>query len=330
MSRPFGSVFADKMATSWYREGAWSPMKLSQIEPMVLHPGAHALHYGSACFEGLKAYRSPGGGAHLFRVDRHAERLRRSAELLCLPAPAQQVIEDMIAAVVEANRASIPAFPGALYMRPTLIGTQANIGSATRPTEEACLFVIASPVGSYFESGERPLRLLVDDEHMRSTPEFGQAKTGGNYAAALRVTVDAKKRWEADQVLFCPGGKVQETGAANFMLIDAQRVVTKDLDGSILRGVTRDSLLRIARDLGYVVEERDVSVQELLETAPRSEAALSGTAAVLTSVGTLVYRGRDYPVGDGGVGAHTRRLRLALNDIQSAQGEDRYGWIRRL
>jgi branched-chain amino acid aminotransferase len=286
------------------------------------------LHYGSACFEGLKAYRQANGQVHLFRVDKHVERMRQSAELLCLPAPEAGFIESMIEAVVAASREIVPEFPGALYLRPVLIGTQANIGSATKPAEEACLYVIASPVGSYFGEDERPLRLLVGDRHMRSTPEFGRAKTGGNYAAALRFTVEAKKRWQADQVLFCPGGDVQETGAANFLLIDDRRVLTKKLDGSILQGVTRDSLLRLARDFGYEVEERDFHIPELLERASSGEAALSGTAAVLTSVGTLIHDGREYRVGDGKVGQNVRRLRAALNAIQCGEAEDRYGWRR--
>jgi branched-chain amino acid aminotransferase len=328
MSQPFGSAFAETMAISWYRDQSWSGMALQKMQPMALHPGAHALHYGSECFEGLKAYRGKNGGVHLFRVDRHVARLRRSADLLCLPVPEASFIESMIEAVVDASRNSIPAFPGSLYMRPVLIGTQGNIGSATKPTEEACLYVIASPVGNYFEQGERPLRLLVGDGQMRSTPEFGCAKTGGNYAAALRFTTDAKKRWQADQVLFCPAGDVQETGAANFLMIDDRRVLTKNLDGSILEGVTRDSLLRLARDLGYEIEERSFQIPELLERAAVSEAALSGTAAVLTSVGTLIHQGREHPVGDGKAGANVRKLRALLNSIQSGEAEDRYGWRR--
>jgi branched-chain amino acid aminotransferase len=303
-------------------------MTVQPVEPLALHPGAHALHYGSACFEGLKAYRRPGGGVHLFRVDRHVERLRQSADQLCIPVPDAGFIEQMIVAVVDACRDAVPAAPGSLYLRPVLIGTHANIGSATKPTEEACLYVIASPVGSYFEQGGRALRVLVSDRHMRSTPEFGRVKTGGNYAAALRPTVEAKKRWQADQVLFCPGGDVQETGAANFLLLDDRRILTRKLDGAILPGVTRDSLLRLARDLGYLVEERLFQVAELLEWAARGEAALSGTAAVLTSVGTLVYEGREYPVGDGGAGPNVRKLRAALTAIQSGEAEDRYGWCR--
>jgi branched-chain amino acid aminotransferase len=328
VSKPFGSVFGDQMAISWYRNGTWSRMTVQPVQPLSLHPGAHVLHYGSACFEGLKAYRQADGRLHLFRVDKHVERMRASAELLCLPAPEAGFIESMIEAVVDASREIVPEFPGALYLRPVLIGTQANIGSATKPSDEACLYVIASPVGSYFEQGERPLRLLVGDRHMRSTPDFGRAKTGGNYAAALRFTMDAKKRWQADQVLFCPGGDVQETGAANFLLIDDQRILTKRLDGSILQGVTRDSLLRLARDSGYDVEERDYRVPELLERASSGEAALSGTAAVLTSVGTLIFDGREYRVGDGKVGPNVVRLRAALNAIQSGEAEDRYGWRR--
>src|SRR4030095_7183121 len=145
VSHPFGSVFADTMAISWYRDRAWSSMSLQKVEQISLHPGAHVLHYGSACFEGLKAYKTASGGVHLFRVDRHVERMRQSAELLCMPAPEAGFIERMIESVVDACRAVIPDFPGSLYLRPVLIGTQANIGSATSPPRAARLYVIGTP-----------------------------------------------------------------------------------------------------------------------------------------------------------------------------------------
>lgn len=327
MPPPFGSAFAEHMSIAWYRDGAWSEPEMQRLAPISLHPGAHCLHYGSTCFEGLKAYRR-GDAVHLFRVDRHAQRLRQSAALLCIPVPDATFIENMIASVVDANRSDVPEFPGALYMRPVLIGTQGNIGSATKPTEEACLYVIASPVGSYFGSGERALRVLVGEGQARSTLDFGQAKAGGNYAGALRHTMRAKQEWQADQVLFCPGGDVQETGAANFLLIDDRRILTKNLDGSVLPGITRDSLLRLARDMGYEIEERSFGIPELLERAANGEAALAGTAAVLTSVGTLIYAGREYMVGDGRPGRNTMKLRSALNAIQSGEAEDPYGWRR--
>jgi len=323
----FGTVFSRWMTLTRCRGGAWSEVETAAVAPISLHPGAHVLHYGSSCFEGVKAFRMADGNVRLFRVDRHAERLRRSAELLCLPLPPVAVVERMIREVVAANREDVPPAPGALYLRPTLIGTEANIGAAGAPPAEAMLYILASPVGDYFSGGGRPLTLLIEEEGMRSTPGFGQAKTGANYAAAMRHVLAARREHGADQVLFCPGGDVQETGASNFLLIDDRRVLTKPLDGSFLHGVTRDSVLTLAADLGYEVVERDFTVDELLAWTAFGEAALSGTAAVLTGVGELIRGGRRHTVGDGGVGPNTRRLREALTAIQSGAAGDRFGWL---
>lgn len=323
----FGTVFCDWMTVARYRGGQWSGPAVEAVAPLALHPGAHVLHYGSSCFEGLKAFRMPDGQVRLFRADRHAERLRRSAELLCLPLPPVDVVEGMIREAVAANREDTPSPPGALYLRPTLIGTEANIGAAGAPPAEALLYILASPVGDYFSGGGRPLTVLIEEQGMRSTPGFGQAKTGGNYASAMRHVVAARREHGADQVLFCPGGDVQETGASNFLLIDDRRVLTKPLDGSFLHGVTRDSILTLAADLGYEVVERDFSVDELLAWTAFGEAALSGTAAVLTGVGELIRDGRRHSVGDGSIGPNTRRLREALTDIQAGAAEDRFGWL---
>ena len=328
MAATFGSVFAGRMTLARYRDGSWNRGELRALEPLALHPAAHALHYGSACFEGLKAYRRADGGVHVFRLDAHAERLRTSAGLLCLPLPPRALVEELVCRLVDAVRKEVPAFPGALYLRPVLIGTDPNVGAATKPAAEASLYVIASPVGDYFAGGQRPLTLWVEEQVMRSTPEFGRVKTGGNYAAALRTVQRAKTEHHADQVLFCPGGDVQETGATNFLLLADGRLLTKPLDGSILAGVTRDSLLQLAVRGGYRVEERDFDVDELLGWIPSGEAALSGTAAVLAGVGTVICRGAAHRVGDGEVGPHTRRLRERLVAVQFGDAEDEFGWLR--
>jgi branched-chain amino acid aminotransferase len=181
-------------------------------------------------------------------------------------------------------------------------------------------------VGNYFAGGLKPLRVKVDDQAMRCTPGFGEVKTGGNYAAAMRHVVLAQRELGADQVLFAPGGNVQETGAANFVLIEGNELLTKPLDGSILPGVTRDSILTLARDAGLKVTERDFSVAELLERAPHGEAALTGTAAVLTPVGAFLYNGREITVGDGQMGPWSASLREQLCAIQSGAAADPHGW----
>ena len=325
---PFGSVFAGRMAVALWRDGSWGEAQVEELAPLSLHPGAHVLHYSSACFEGLKAHRGVDGVVRVFRLDRHAARMRRSAELLHLPVPPPGMLEEMVVELVRSVADEVPPPPGSLYLRPTLIGTEANIGAAGSPSAEALLYVLASPVGDYFAGGVRPLRVAVETQRPRSTPEFGMAKTGANYAAALRIVVEARRHSGADQVLFAPGGDVQETGASNFLLIDPGRVVTKPLDASFLHGVTRDAVLTLAAELGYRVEERNLSVEDLWEWAarPDGEAALSGTAAVLAPVGTLIHQGVERRVGTGEAGEHTLRLREALTSIQTGAAPDHHGW----
>lgn len=323
----FGSVFCPTMVVSAFGGSAFESPRLRPVEPLALHPAAHVLHYGSACFEGLKGHRGRDGTVRLFRVDRHAQRMTMSAERLCLPVPDPDMLTAMISDVVVANRDDVPDAPGALYLRPVLIGTEQNIGAAAQPSTTALLYVLASPVGDYFDSS-RTLTLAIETGLPRTTPQFGQVKTGANYAMALGVTREARAAHGADQVLFAPGGDVQETGAANFLLIDGDRIVTKALDRSFLHGVTRDSILTLAADCGYAIEERDITVDELITRASDVEMALSGTAAVLAAVGTLVHDDRRVAVGDGTPGIHTTKLREMLLAVQRGEAPDRWGWTR--
>jgi branched-chain amino acid aminotransferase len=175
------------------------------------------------------------------------------------------------------------------------------------------------------------LRIYVEEQAMRCAPHLGMVKTGGNYAAAMGPTFAARQKYQVDQVLFCPGGEVQETGAANFLLIREGKILTRSLDTTFLHGVTRDSLLTIAPDLGFKVEERVFTVEEMLDWVKDGEAALSGTAAVLAGVGTLVRSGgREYKVGTGEVGPHTRRLRTALVAMQQGEVPTPAGWTTRV
>jgi branched-chain amino acid aminotransferase len=316
------------MAVATYQGGRWSPGEIKPVAPIELSPAAHVLHYASTCFEGFKAYRGADGALHVFRMDRHIERLRQSARQLVLPEPDAAQVAEMVRAVINRCRDAVPEAPGALYLRPILFGTTANIGAAATPATEATLIVLASPVWDYFSGGMKPLRILVDDEHTRSAAQMGVVKTGGNYAAALGPTLNARAKYQADQVLFCPGGEVQETGAANFVLIREGELLTRSLDSTFLHGVTRDSLLTLARDLGYKVSERVFDVNEMFEWVKTGEAALSGTAAVLAGVGTLIYRGAEHRVANGDVGPLTRALRAQLVAIQQGTAADRHGWLQ--
>jgi branched-chain amino acid aminotransferase len=318
------------MAVATYQGGCWSQSEIKPVAPIELSPAAHVLHYASTCFEGFKAFRRADGSVHIFRMDRHIQRMRQSARQLVLPEPDAAQLADMVRAVINRCRDAVPEAPGALYLRPILFGTTANIGAAATPAAEASLIVLASPVWDYFSGGVKPLRILIDDENTRSAAQMGMVKTGGNYAAALGPTLSARAKYQADQVLFCPGGQVQETGAANFVLIRDGELLTRSLDTTFLHGVTRDSLLTLARDLGYKVSERTFDVKEMLEWVKIGEAALSGTAAVLAGVGALIYRGTLHRVASGEVGPLTRALRAQLVAVQQGDAADRHGWLERV
>ena len=326
----FGSVFMPEMALSEFNGERWSEPKLVASDSISLHPGAHVLHYSSACFEGLKAFRHGDGSVKIFRMDANIARFAQSSHMLALPEIDSAQTRQMIVMTVRQFADQAPEVPGSLYIRPTHIGTEPAIGKAAGPSATSAQYVLLSPVGDYFAGGaDTTLRLLLEEDGMRCAPHMGRIKSGGNYASALLPTLTAKKELNVDQILFCPGGDVQETGAANFLLIDGNTLITKALDSSFLHGITRDSILTLARDLGMTVEERNLSVEELLERSqkPQCEAALSGTAAVLTPVGTLVHKGKEYSVGSGKAGPLTSGLRKALNDIQWDRAEDKHGWL---
>ena len=326
----FGSNFMPEMALTRFDGKQWSNFELVASDSISLHPGAHVLHYASTCFEGLKAFRHSDGSVKLFRMNCNIDRFAQSSDLLALPAIDREQTKTMIIEVVKRFADEVPEVPGSLYIRPTHIGTEPAIGKAAGPSGTSLQYVLVSPVGDYFAGGaDTTLRLLLEEDGMRCASHMGRIKSGGNYASALAPTLAAKRDLQVDQVLFCPDGDVQETGAANFLLIDGDTLITKALDDSFLHGITRDSILTLARDMGMKVEERKLSVEELLERSQKSscEAALSGTAAVLTSVGTLLHKGREYQVGNGKAGTTTAKLRKALNDIQWGLVEDKHGWL---
>jgi branched-chain amino acid aminotransferase len=330
-ARPaFGTVLAPTMAVATFSQGAWSSYETRPVAPIALHPAAHVLHYSSTCFEGFKAYRWADGSINVFRMDRHIERMRQSARALVLPEPDPKQLAEMVRATIDQNRTAVPEAPGALYLRPILFGTTPNIGAAATPADQAQLVVLASPVWDYFAGGMKPLRIYVEDVNSRTASQTGRVKTGGNYAAAMGPTLEARRRYNADQVLFCPGGEVQETGAANFLLIRKGHLLTRSLDATFLHGVTRDSLLTLAREDGYEVEERVFEVSEMLAWVTDGEAALSGTAAVLAGVGTLIHHYREHPVAGGEVGPLTRALRGRLVAVQRGEVADRHGWLSKV
>lgn len=326
---PFGTILSDWMTTARADNGPFayggSPEPYGDF---TISPAAHVLHYGSAIFEGLKAYRQTDGSLAIFRLDRHVARMVTSAARLRLPEVDPITLRQMIIDAVEANAEEVPDPPGSLYIRPTLIGTEADIGAAARPTRGALLYVVNSPVGDYFKGGIRPLTLMVETSVPRTVPQFGMVKCGANYAMSLGATLDAMAANEAvDQMLFATDGDITETGASNFFLADDERLVTRHLDESFLHGVTRDSVLQLAHQLGYAVEERSIDPDELVDWSERGEAFLSGTGAGLAPVGSILYAGKTLTMGDGQPGRNTMRLRQALVDIQVGAAPDPFGWL---
>ncbi len=328
----FGTVFMPEMAISQFDGTRWSDAEVVSSDSIQMHPGSHVLHYSSTCFEGLKAFRHTDGSIQIFRMDQNIKRFAQSSRLLAMPEIDEAATEKMILDIVARFASDVPEPPGSMYIRPTHVGTEPAIGKAAAPTATSLQYILLSPVGDYFSGGDTTLRLLLEENGARCAAHMGMIKSGGNYASALNPIMRAKQDVQADQVLFCPNGDVQETGAANFLLIDGDEVITKALDESFLHGVTRDSILTLARDMGMKVSERELTVEELLERAakPGCEAALSGTAAVLTPVGTLIHNGQDHKVGNGGVGETTLKLRQALNAIQWGQAEDKHGWLTKV
>lgn len=323
----FGQNFTSLMAFSRYADGQWQTPDIRPLTDFNLTPASHVLHYASTCFEGLKAYRWADDGIRLFRYKDNIKRLRASAKALCLPVPDESMLDDMIQQAVLAVESEIPELPKSLYIRPTLIGTEENIGAAGKASKEAYLYIMTSPVGDYFSGGIRPLKLLIDEINMRSTPTFGQVKTGGNYAAALSSVTRAREHYGVDQVLYCPQGNVQETGAANFFVLKNKTLITKKLDGSILPGITRDSIIQLAKSQGFEVVECDFSVKELIAWLPKSEAFLSGTAAVISPVGHFIHNNKTHAVGNGEIGQQTLAFREQLTSIQHGKQPDSFEWV---
>lgn len=321
----FGRSFGDIMAECDFVDGRWQAVQVHPLRPLSLHPATHALHYASACFEGIKAFRHADGGLRIFRMDRHIARFQMTARGLHLPVPPTEKLAGMLTEVVQQNGKWIPEPPGALYLRPTLFGTDVNVGGVTEPSQNAKMMVLACPVRDYFAAAEGTFTLQIVEDRQRAVPGIAGIKAAANYASALGPIMAARQNFGAHQVLFCPDDDVQETGTSNFFLIDDKSLLTKPIDEQFLPGITRDSLLRLAEDLGYDVIEQNFNPGTILDWIKYGEAALCGTAAVLTPVAAFVYRDKRYPVtGDGG---HVARLKQALLDIQFGRSEDRFGWL---
>ncbi len=328
----FGKYYADHMFLMDYnREGGWHSPRIVPFRPFSFDPSALVLHYGQSIFEGLKAYRWEDGSVNIFRLRDHVDRFARSAERLIMPEFDRDLVAESWKALVDVDRSWVPGEPGtALYLRPTLIATENMLG--VRPSNEYRMFVITSPVGAYYARGMAPTRILVEEQYAR-VPEggTGAAKTAGNYAASLKASAEARALGY-DQVLWLDAKNhrnIEEVGTMNVFFVIDGRLVTPPLGGTILDGVTRRSVLRLAREWGVDIREENITIDEVIEaqiSGRLTEAFGSGTAAVIAPIGTLGYRGEDYAIEEP-ENSLRERLYTAITDIQYGRVEDAHGWM---
>ena len=332
----FGKIFTDYMFTMGYQAGkGWVEPKISRYMPFSLDPAAVVLHYGQEIFEGLKAYAAPDGRILLFRPEENAKRMYRSAERMCMrPFPEDYFLE-AVTTLVNLEKRWIPKAPGtSLYIRPTLVGLGSALG--VHPASEYLFFVILSPVAAYFKEGFKPVSLYVEDYFVRAAVGgVGDAKTGGNFAASLMAGARAEEKGFY-QVLWLDAREkkyVEEVGAMNMFFVFGKKLVTPALGGSILPGITRKSVIELARNLGYQVEERPIAIDEVIagmDNGSLTEAFGSGTAAVISPVGSLYFKDHNYIINQNQVGSITTELYNKLMDIQFGRAKDPFGWVREI
>jgi branched-chain amino acid aminotransferase len=326
---PFGEVFTDHMTTvRWTAEQGWHAARLRAHGPLELSPAAQVFHYGQEIFEGMKAYRTAGGAVVTFRPYANAERFAASASRMAMPDVPAELFVGALETLVAADREWVPTAQGhSLYLRPFMIATQPTLGFY-RPAQEYLFVVIAAPAGAYF--GGRPMTVWLETEYTRAAPGgTGAAKCGGNYAGTLLAQQRAAERG-CDQVVWLRDGHVDEMGTSNLFFVYGDEVVTPPLNGTILPGITRDSVLTLAADLGHPVAQRPVGVAEWRAAAEQgrlTEVFSSGTSSMITPVGAVRAADGGFTIGDGGQGKVTTRLREELLGIQTGVRPDPYGWV---
>lgn len=333
----FGKTFSDRMFVArWSEEAGWHDAEVVPYGPIPLDPAANVLHYAQEVFEGLKAYHWPDGSVALFRPEKNAERFDNSADRLCMPKVGPDLFLQSIETLVDLERAWIPDDgQGSLYIRPTMIATEACLG--VKVSNEYLYYVIVGPVGPYFPTGFKPVRIYVTREYVRAAVGgIGFAKTAGNYAASLYPGNIAKANG-CSQVLYLDAKEhryIEELGGMNVYCRFEDTLATSPLTGSILPGVTRDSIRALAPEMGLKVEERRVPLDEIQQRAADGslkEMFAVGTAAVVTAIGSLVVEGEgEVTIGGGGVGEVSRSLYDKITGIQYGREPDPHGWVRKV
>lgn len=335
----FGRIFTEHMVRIVYADGVWQRGELVPYAPIALDPAASALHYGQAIFEGFKAYRQKDGSIATFRPDANAERFNRSAERLAMPPlPVARFIE-AADVLIETERDWVPAGAGeSMYLRPLAIATEAALG--VRPAKEYLFLIFGSPSGQYFPQGVKPVSVWLCTDYVRAAPGgTGAAKCAGNYAASLVAQQKAKEAG-CEQVVWLDALEhrfVEEMGGMNLFFVyqsgGRTKLVTPKLNGSLLPGITRDSILTLASELGYEREERLISTEEWgrdLANGTLTEVFACGTAAVITPVGQVKFEGGSWTIHGGESGPVATRIREKLLDVQYGNVPDQHGWMHRV
>lgn len=332
----FGRIFTDYMFMMDYNpEQGWHDARIVPFAPIPIHPASTVFHYGAEIFEGLKAYRTKSGEIRMFRPIENVRRMNNSAERLCLPQIDEQLCMDALDAIVSLEKDWIPTAEGtSLYIRPFMYGNDPHLG--VHAVAEATFVIICSPVGAYYAEGINPVKIAIESEDVRAVRGgTGYAKCGGNYAASLRAGQKAEKKGFT-QVLWLDGVErkyIEEVGSMNVMFKIGGEIVTPMLTGSVLPGITRKSCIELLRAEGYTVTERLISVDELYEAAQNGtleEAWGTGTAAVVSPIGWLSYRDKEFTIGGGKIGEVTQKLYDTLTGIQWGKLEDKNGWCHKV
>ncbi len=332
----FGKIFTDYMFTMEYDpENGWHDPCVKPYQPLSLDPSTSVLHYGQSIFEGMKCYRRADGGLQLFRPRDNFARMNRSAERLSIPLFDEELALEGLKKLLEVEKDWVPHNVGtSLYIRPTIIATDAMLG--VHAAHHYLFFIILSPVGAYYAQGLAPVGIYVEDTYVRAVRGgFGFAKTAGNYAASIKAGEVAAKKGYA-QVLWLDGVEqkyVEEVGAMNMMFKINGKIITPMLNGSILAGITRDSVLKLAAHMGIPTEERRIAIDEIFEAAKNGtleEAFGTGTAAVVSPVGELCRGEEKVTISGNQIGETTQKLYDTLTGIQWGTVEDPFGWIMRL
>jgi branched-chain amino acid aminotransferase len=328
----FGTVFTDHMfVADFQEEKGWYDPRVEPYGPLSLDPACAVLHYAQAIFDGLKAFRGTDGKVRLFRPQKHVERMNTSARRLCIPPLDPELALHSLTTLVGVDRDWVPSTRGtSLYIRPTIIASEAFLG--VRPAKQYIYFVILSPVGAYYPEGLNPVKILTEEHHVRAVEGgVGGAKTGANYAASLYAAEEAKHKGYT-QVLWLDGRHrryIDEVGTMNIMIRIGDEVVTPPLSGTILAGVTRDSVLTLLHDWGITVSERQIEIDEVVAAAADGslrEMWGTGTAAVISPVGELAFKHHRLVINGGRIGELTQRLYDTIVGIQYGTVPDAHGW----